>query len=301
MDTTVAAYRAFNRFHTRHVGALDANFLGSELTLPEARVLYEIHTRDPAIASDIAAALGMDAGYLSRVLRRFAARGWIARGRASDARRRPITLTDAGHAVQGVLETRQHGRVAASLAHLDKADAASLAAALGAARNLLGEALGAPIIRDVRDGDMGPIISAQARYYAAAHGWSGGMEALMLDVAARFLRTHVPGRTNCWVAERAGALVGSVFLVDAGNDVAQLRLLHVETAARGHGLGTALVARCVDLARSAGYREIMLWTHSVLIPARRIYEAAGFRHVSTEAHHEFGEPVDGETWVLPLR
>lgn len=300
MQDAVASLRRFNRFFTRHVGALDAQFLDSELTLPEARVLYEVATRAPVLASDIGAALGIDAGYLSRIVRRFLARGLIARERGTDARERPIVLTAAGRAAFEDLDARQRHLVEASLADASEDALAELMRALDTVRAVLADTLDPVTIRDFRDGDMGRIIAAQSRYYAEVHAWSGGMEALMLDVAATFLRSHVPGRTNCWVAERSGALLGSVFLLDAGSGVAQLRLLHVEAAARGTGLGSTLIARCVDLARSAGYRQVMLWTHSVLLPARRRYEAAGFRLVSTEIHEEFGVPVEGETWVLEL-
>ena len=156
------------------------------------------------------------------------------------------------------------------------------------------------MIRDFRAGDMGGVVSRQAEYYGRMHAWSGGMEQLLLKICFDFLRDHVPGRSNCWIAERGGAIVGSVLVVDAGGGTAQLRLLHVEAAARGLGLGSALIERCVDLARAAGYREIMLWTHSVLAPARRLYEAAGSRLASTEMHDEFGVPVEGETWRQPL-
>ena len=155
-------------------------------------------------------------------------------------------------------------------------------------------------IREFRYGDMGAIVTAQTRYYAAAEGWSGGMEALLLEVTSEFLRRHVPGRSNCWIAERGGEPVGSIFCFDAGDGVAQLRLTYVDSAVRGLGVGRDLVARCVDFARAGGYRELMLWTHSNLLPARALYANAGFVLTSTEDHHEFGVPVHGETWVLPL-
>ena len=155
-------------------------------------------------------------------------------------------------------------------------------------------------IRDFRYGDMGPVVTAQARYYAAAHGWRGNMEHLLLGVTGDFLARHVPGRSNCWVAEMHGDPVGSVFCVDAGADVAQLRLLFIDPAARGHGLGTRLIAECVAFARTAGYRELVLWTHTVLAPARRLYAAAGFAVTATAIHDEFGRPEPGETWTLDL-
>jgi GNAT superfamily N-acetyltransferase len=155
-------------------------------------------------------------------------------------------------------------------------------------------------IREFRYGDMGSIVAAQAEYYDRAWGWRGDMEKLLLQVCADFLADHVPGRTNCWVVEQDGRVAGSIFCCDAGNNVAQLRLLHVDDAARGHGLGRRLVTDCVDFARTAGYREMTLWTHAVLLPARRLYAEAGFRVTATAIHDDFGAPVPGETWTLVL-
>lgn len=300
MEQAIAALRAFNRFHTAHVGALNASFLASDMTLPEARLLYEIAMREPVVAGTICSELGIDAGYLSRTLRRFAGRGWIRRNRGSDGRERPVALTPEGRVAFENLDARQYARVADSIAYVTDLEAETLVAALATARSILGDDLGPATIRDFRYGDMGAVVTRQAEYYARYNGWSGSMETLLLDVCAGFLRDHVPGRSNCWIAERGGVMCGSVFVVDAGDNVAQLRLLHVEPLARGLGLGRLLVDRCVALARAAGYREIMLWTHSVLLPARRIYAAAGFEIASTEMHDEFGAPVEGETWRLAL-
>ena len=155
-------------------------------------------------------------------------------------------------------------------------------------------------IREFRYGDMGPIVTAQAGYYAAAEGWTGGMELLLLDTTADFLRAHVPGRSNCWIAELDGAPVGSVFCFDAGEGVAQLRLMYADPSVRGQGVGRGLIAACVQFARDAGYREMKLWTHSVLVPARALYASAGFVLRDEAVHEEFGVPVHGETWVLDL-
>jgi GNAT superfamily N-acetyltransferase len=158
-----------------------------------------------------------------------------------------------------------------------------------------------PAIRPFRYGDMGPIVTAQANYYGAEHGWHGSMEKLLLEITGNFLGDHVPGRSNCWIAEYHDQVVGSVFCVDAGDDIAQLRLLYIDAAVRGLGLGSRLVAECVDFARAAGYRELMLWTHAVLLPARRLYAAAGFGITATATHDDFGRPEPGETWTLDLR
>lgn len=300
MTDAIAALRAFNRFYTGQVGALDAQFLGSNLSLVEARVLYEIAMRESAAASGIAADLGLDAGFLSRIVRRLLAAGLIARGRDGDARRRPLALTENGRDAFARLDARQHAHVAEHLAHLDPAGGAALVDALAQVRALLAPAPAPIELREFRHGDMGPIVVAQTRYYSTHHGWRNGMETMLLDITATFLRTHVAGRSNCWIAERDGAAVGSVFCFDAGGGTAQLRLMYADPSVRGQGVGRRLVEACVGFARAGGYREIILWTHSVLLPARALYARAGFELTSTELHEEFGEPVQGETWTLKL-
>ena len=299
MADAVTALRAFNRFYTRYVGALDAHFLDSDLTLVEARLLYEIANRTDPVAAELQAELGLDAGYASRLLRRFQARGWIVRGRGDDARRRPIALTDAGRAAFADLDTRTRAQVAASIDKLGPGDRDTLVAALGAVHGLLaGE--GAPwSIRTFGAGDLLMLAARQSVLYKD-YGWGRPMEVLQGEVVTAFLRDFKPGREQCWIAERAGLMAGSILLVDAGDDVGQLRLLYVEPWARGLGIGNALVDECVRFGREAGYRKIRLWTHTVLDSARRIYAAAGFHIVSVEVHDEFGKPEQGETWELDL-
>jgi len=299
MDDAIVAVRAFNRFYTRFAGALDAHYLGSELSLAEARLLYEIASRDSPLASELQADLGLDAGYVSRILRRFQSRGWIVRGRGDDARRRPISLTSEGRAEFAALDVRSRESVASRIAALGPVDRDALVAALGAVTGLLGGG-GAPWhIRTFRAGDLALIASRQSILYES-FGWGLPMEILQGEVTTAFLRDFKPGREQCWVAERAGMMAGAVFLCDAGDNVGQLRLLHVEPWARGLGIGSALVAECVKFARQAGYAKVRLWTHTVLTSARRIYEAQGFRIVETAVHDEFGKPEQGEIWELGL-
>jgi DNA-binding MarR family transcriptional regulator/GNAT superfamily N-acetyltransferase len=300
MDDAVAAVRAFNRFYTRSVGALGAHFLGSDLSLTETRLLYEIATREGPLAAALQAELGLDAGYVSRMLRRFESRGWIARGRAEDARARPIALTAAGRAAFAALDARTRADVERRIERLSAGDRATLVAALGAVTGLLSGGDAPWRIRTFRTGDLATIAARQSILYEP-YGWGRPMEILQGEVTTAFLRNFRPGREQCWVAERAGLMAGAVLLVDAGDNVGQLRLLHVEPWARGLGIGSALVGECVAFAREAGYARIRLWTHTVLTSARRIYEAAGFRIVSTEVHDEFGKPEQGETWELELR
>jgi DNA-binding MarR family transcriptional regulator/ribosomal protein S18 acetylase RimI-like enzyme len=299
MDDAIAAVRAFTRFYTRFVGALDAHYLDSDLSLAEARLLYEIANREAPLAAELQAELGLDAGYVSRILRRFQAEGWILRGRGADARRRPISLTGEGRRLFDALDARTRAQVGERIEALGESDRATLVEALGAARALLGGGTAPWHIRSFRAGDLATIAARQSILYES-YGWGRPMEILQGEVTTAFLRDFKPGREQCWVAERAGAMAGAVLLVDAGGNVGQLRLLHVEPWARGLGIGSALVAECVAFARAAGYDRVRLWTHTVLLSARRIYEAAGFRIVSTEVHHAFGKAEQGETWELVL-
>ena len=299
MEDAVAALRAFNRFHTRYAGALDTHYMDSDLSLAEARLLYEIAHRPSPLAAELQAGLGLDAGYVSRMLRRFQANGWISRSRGEDGRRRPIALTEAGRAKFAALDERTRREVERGIEGLAAVDRATLVEALRAVEALLGGGEAPWRIRAFRIGDLAAIASRQAILYES-YGWGRPMEILQSEITAAFLRDFKPGREQCWIAERAGLMAGSVLIVDAGGEVGQLRLLYVEPWARGLGIGQALVAECVAFARGAGYARIRLWTHSVLTSARRIYEGAGFRIVSTEVHEGFGKPEEGETWELEL-
>lgn len=302
MEQTIAAVRGFNRFFTQRVGALDERFLGSDLTLAEARLLFEIAQADRPVAADLQAALGMDAGYVSRLLRRFETRGWIVRARGKgDARRRPIDLTPQGRETFAAIDARQRGEVAAMLAPLGSIQQADLLAALGTIRNLLGTAPKPGFfLRTFRSGDMGLIAARQSRLYEESFGWGRGLEILEGEATTAFLRNFKPGREQCWVAEVGGVMAGSIVLTDEGQDVARLRLFYVEPFARGRGIGDALVRTCVAFAHEAGFAAITLWTHTVLDSARRIYAGHGFHRVDSELHHEFGAPVMGETWQLDM-
>ncbi|HEY5713462.1 MAG TPA: helix-turn-helix domain-containing GNAT family N-acetyltransferase [Allosphingosinicella sp.] len=301
MDDAVAAVRGFTRFYTSFVGALDAHYMDSDLSLAEARLLYEIANRPAPLAAELQADLGLDPGYVSRILHRFQNKGWIERGRGEDGRRRPISITAAGRAAFEAIDVRARAGVAGRIEGLTDTDRETLVGALGAARALLGGGGETPWhIRTFRAGDLAMIAARQSILYEP-YGWGLPMEILQGEVTTAFLRDFKPGREQCWVAERAGMMAGAILLVDAGDNVGQLRLLHVEPWARGLGIGSALVAECVNFGRAAGYDRIRLWTHSILLSARRIYEAAGFHIVSTAVHHEFGKPEQGEIWELALK
>lgn len=301
MEQAIEQFRAFNRAHTRFAAVLAPRYMDSELGVAEARLLYEIAGRQPVLAIDLQDALGLDAGYVSRAIKRFEERGWVARERGTeDARRRPIVLLPAGRTAFDALDatTRAHSR--RQLESLGPGGGPLLGHHLAAARALIEGGPGGWTIRTLRTGDMGAIASRQAIFYAEHYGWERPMELLLGDVTTGFLRDFKPGREQCWVAERGGEMLGSVMLADGGGGVAKLRLLYVEGHARGLGIGDALVRNCIAFARDAGYARLDLWTHTILASARRIYAAQGFELVDSASHTMFGEPVMGETWSLDL-
>jgi DNA-binding MarR family transcriptional regulator/GNAT superfamily N-acetyltransferase len=303
MEDAIAAVRSFNRFYTRRVGALNQRFLGTELSLPEARLLFEIaHADEAPLASDLIRLLGMDAGFVSRVLSRFEARGWIVRETGEDdARRRPLRVTPAGLAVFGVVDRRQRGEVEAMVKDLAPGQQADLIAALGQARTLLDPHPDRRFrVRTFRTGDLGLLAARQSILYREEYGWGRGLEHNVSETVTNFLGGYREGRDECWIAEVEGAMAGSIILTDEGEGLSRLRLFYVEPAARGRGIGDALVTTCLNFARAAGYREMMLWTHAVLTSARRIYAAHGFQITETAMHDDFGKPELGEIWRLTL-
>ena len=302
MDETIAAVRAFNRFYTGLVGALDERFLGADVTLAEARVLFEIARADAPVAAELEQATGLDKGYLSRLLRRFEGRGLVRRGKApGDGRRRPIELTPAGRTLFEWIDARQRDAVADIVRKLAPFQRGDLAATLATARRLLDPAPARSwSLRPWRTGDLGWLASRQAIFYEETHGWGRGLELNVLEATVRFLGEYQEGRDAGWIAETDGAPAGSVLLTDEGEGIARLRLLYVEPFARGLGVGDALVRACVDFAKARGCRAVTLWTHEVLTSARRLYAAHGFRIVETAVHHDFGKPELGETWRLEL-
>lgn len=302
LERRVAAVRRFNRFYTSRIGVL--HYLGGEFSLAEVRVLYELaHRVDPPTATELCRELGVDAGYLSRLLRGFERRRLITRRRSSvDGRRSHVALTAAGRAAFAPLGARSHDEVVALLTPLAEADQQRLVEAMHTIEGVLGGDDRTPpfTLRPHRPGDMGWVVQRHGALYAEEFGWDERFEALVATIVARFIERHDPARERCWIAEKDGARIGSVFLVRRSKTVAQLRLLLVEPKARGLGVGTRLVAECERFAREAGYRMIVLWTNSVLLAARRIYEAAGYRLTHTEPHTSFGHDLVGETWEKTL-
>lgn len=303
-DRSVDAVRRFNRFYTRRIGALGEGHLDTPFSLTEARVIYELAHRDAATAAGLVQELGLDAGYLSRILRSFQERGLLdRRPSTTDARQSRLSLTDAGRATFAQLNATAHRDVAAMLDALPVADRERLVAAMRTIEEALAgsSAPGEPyVLRDPRPGDLGWVVQSHGELYAREYGWNAEFEALVAEIVAAYVREFRPERERCWIAERGGENVGSIFCVRHSDDVAKLRLLLVDPRARGLGLGARLVDECVRFARGAGYRTLTLWTNDVLHAARRIYVAAGFRLVREESHHSFGHDLVSQTWELEL-
>jgi DNA-binding MarR family transcriptional regulator/GNAT superfamily N-acetyltransferase len=303
-DGLVAVVRGFNRFYTRQIGVLDEGHLNSSFSLAEVRVLYELAHRDRPPASELARDLGLDAGYLSRMLRGFRGRGLVARARSQeDARQSRLELTRKGKQVFGPLERRASKAVAEMLRPLNDEQRTRLAGAMGAIRGLLdpgADGLAAYRLRAHRPGDMGWVISRHGALYAREYGWDERFEALVAEIVAKFIQNFDARRERCWIAERGGEPVGSVFAVKESEETARLRLLLVDPAARGTGLGSRLVEECIGFARQAGYQSMVLWTQSILQAAQHIYRKAGFQLTREEEHAEFGVPLTGQTWELRL-
>ncbi len=305
-STEVDAVRRFNRFYTRQVGALQEGLLQSPFSLAEARVLYEIAQREEITAAELSALLRMDAGYLSRLLRRLRDRRLVAvQPSRSDARRGLIRLTKSGRQAFTKLNASSHEEVKAELARLSAPARGRLVTAMRTVEELLGDQArtaknGSYVLRPPKPGDMGWVVQRHGALYALEYAWDERFEALVARIVAEFVEQHDPKRERCWIAEADGKPVGSVFLVKRNEETAKLRLLLVEPDTRGMGIGARLVDECVRFARSAGYRKMTLWTNSVLKAARHIYVKAGFKRVKSERHHSFGRSLVGETWELRL-
>jgi len=299
---TIAAIRDFNRLYTRQLGLLNQGFLGSRLTLTEARVLYELAMRADVTAGEVAADLQLDVAYLSRILSKFRQRGWLNRKASkSDARRQHLRLTAAGRAAFRPLDGEAKAQVAEIIAPMSVADRSSLVAALGEVRRAVAPAEDSAVtIRGLKIGDIGWITHRQGLLYAEEYGWDVTYEGLVAKILSDFVAEHDERFSGAWIAERDGVILGSVFLVKASPTVGQLRLLYVEPRARGMGVGRRLVQACIEGAHARGYRKLKLWTNDVLGSARRIYEAAGFQLTSEEPHRSFGKTLTGQMLELRL-
>jgi DNA-binding MarR family transcriptional regulator/GNAT superfamily N-acetyltransferase len=303
-DRRVGDVRHFNRFWTRQIGVLREGYLESPFSLTEVRVLYELAHREETTASELGEELGLDAGYLSRILRGFEKHGLIhKRPSEADGRRRLLRLTKRGREAFAPLDARSRSEIGAMLCGVSIAGQERLVKAMRAIERLLG---GRPdpvvpyVLRPHRPGDMGWVVHRHGVLYAREYGWDEHFEALVAEIVAKFIQQYDPRLERCWIAERDDEMVGCVFLVRESEEIAKLRLLLVEPEARGLGIGSRLVEECIRFARQAGYLKITLWTNDVLNSARRIYEAMGFRLVHEKPHHSFGHDLVGQTWELML-
>ena len=305
IDQRAEEVRQFNRFYTRHVGALGDAHLGSPFSLTELRVLYELAHRDRPTATEIGDALGLDRGYLSRTLRAFKRQGLIATTTGADRRQALLALTAAGRRAFAPHQKAAHDAVVRTLSPLPNEQQQRILRAMHDIRAAFGDPdLPKPdepfIVRTHRPGDMGWIVHRHGVVYFDEYGYDERFEALVAGVVAGFVKNLKPDRERCWIAERDGDIVGSVFVVEKTKTVAQLRLLLVEPRARGLGLGRRLVQEVVEFSRRAGYKRVQLWTQSELTAARRIYAAAGFEIVGKEGHESFGKKLNAEVWELTL-
>jgi DNA-binding MarR family transcriptional regulator/N-acetylglutamate synthase-like GNAT family acetyltransferase len=283
---------------------LEQRLYDSPFSLTEARVLYELAQRDNLSAKAIGIELGLDAGYLSRIVQNFQDKGLITRkASAVDRRQYDLCLTAKGRQAFARLTRSSQDDVAAMLRALSPGNGARLVQAMATIERLMGSPAGvapAATLYGPRPGDMGWVVQSHGALYAAEYGFDASFEALVAEIAAKFLASYDASRERCWIADIEGAQVGSVFLVRQSDDVAKLRLLLVDPAGRGQRLGHRLVAECIAFARQCGYRKITLWTQSILVAARKIYQDAGFVLVATEPHRSFGQDLVGETWEREL-
>jgi DNA-binding MarR family transcriptional regulator/GNAT superfamily N-acetyltransferase len=286
--------RSFNRFYTRHIGVLNQGLLDSPYSLTEARVLYELANRQGVSASDLTVDLGLDPGYLSRILARFQ-KAHLLRRKASpaDRRRLLLELTPEGRKAFAPLNQRSHDQADTMLNQLSAPDQNRLLQAMRTIQDVLDPQPKALVLRDPRRGELGWIIHRQAVLYAEEYGWTSDYETLIAGIVSQ-------GFERCWIAEFGGRIAGSVFLMVGEGTVAKLRLLYVEPFCRGKGVGRTLVRACIEFARESGYTVITLWTNSILTAARKIYETEGFQLLKEEKHRSFGHDLTGQTWELKL-
>lgn len=302
----VQTVRRFNRLYTQRIGLLQRSYLDGGYSLSHVRVLYELAQQRDATASSLGASLGIDLGYLSRILKRFEKDKLLVRTRASsDARQTFLNLSARGRALAAHYQERAGQETHKLIDHMSEPQQQRLVQAMSAIEELLDPptpTTQAPayVLRPHRAGDLGFIVYRHGALYAQEYGWGAGFEALVAEIAARFLRNYDAAFERCWIAERGSEIVGSVLVTRQSKTVAQLRLLLVEPSARGLGIGRHLIDECVRFARNTGYRKLSLWTNDNLHAARHLYEAAGFRLLESKRHKDFGVELTGQTWALQL-
>ncbi|WP_119303225.1 bifunctional helix-turn-helix transcriptional regulator/GNAT family N-acetyltransferase [Dongia deserti] len=301
----VEAVRRFSRFYTRQVGVLHEGYNGSEFSLTEARIIYELAHREAATASDLAKYLGLDPGYLSRVLKNFQERGLVQRQASDvDARQYLLSLTELGQMRFAELNARSRNDMVQMLGTLTARQQQRLVSAMSEIETLLSaepERGASYILRPHQPGDIGWAVQKHGELYAREYGFDESFEALAAEIGAKFLKEFDPKKERAWIAEKNSENVGCVFLVRQSDEIAKLRMLLVDPKARGLGIGKRLVEECIRFARDRGYKKITLWTNDILVTAGHIYKQCGFKLVAEERHHSFGHDLVGQTWELDLR
>ncbi len=305
LEEHIGAVRQFNRFITQQIGVLGEGLLHTPYSLSEARILYELGHGQGLTAARLCRQLDLDAGYLSRILEGFKNQGLIEKIRSeTDGRQYILHLTPLGKEAFALLDWRSRDEVAEMLGRLSGENQKRLLKAMQTIQNVLDEGKHEPpepfILREPEPGDMGWVVHRHGVIYAQEYGWDATFEALVAQIVSDYILNLKPGRERCWIAEMDGEIVGSVFVVQANQETAKLRLLLVEAKARGLGLGTRLVEECIRFARRSGYKKLTLWTNSVLVAARHIYQKTGFKIVEQEAYQNFGKELVSETWELVL-
>lgn len=307
IEERIEAFRHFNRFMTRQVGALREGLLHTPYTLTESRILFEIADSEYVTASDLTMELGLDSGYLSRILSRLEENGLLYKERSEqDGRQRILKLTANGKKAFSLLNERSNNEVVELFQGLSDGEQQQLIHSMQTIERLLNKNEGLKFsgpyfLRQHQHGDMGWVVHMHGALYAKEYGWDEHFEALVSQIVADFINHFNPEKERCWIAEMNGEIVGSIFVVDGGEDTAKLRLLLIDPKARGLGLGTKLVEECITFSKRAGYKKMVLWTNSVLKEARKIYQRKGFKLIAEENHHSFGKNLVGETWELILK
>ena len=303
LDRRVDGIRRFNRLYTQRIGLLTDTFLRTPYTLAETRVLWELAQQDSTSPGELASTLGMDAGYLSRIVRRFEQQGFVTRSSSpADGRRVELALTAQGRQAFAPMNERQHNDIAILLQALPAERQERVVRAMAEIESALvpGARRGEILLRDPEPGDFGWVVERHAALYGSEYGFGGSFEGDVAEIIAAYVAHFQPDLERCWIAERDGVRCGSVFMVRENDTTARLRLLLLEPSARGSGLGRRMVRTCIDFARGNGYESIVLWTHSVLAAARAIYESEGFILVSTQSNAKWGPVLTSETWELVL-
>jgi DNA-binding MarR family transcriptional regulator/GNAT superfamily N-acetyltransferase len=300
----IRVVRGFNRFFTKQIGVLREGLLHSPYSLTEARIIFELANQSNLTATKLGNALGLDTGYLSRILNKLEQLRLIKKNRSDDdGRQRLISLTTKGEKIFSLLDTRSNDEVSEMLSRLNESGRARLIEAMQTIEDIFNQGskhLKSVYLRHHEPGDMGWVIRQHGLFYHQRYGWDESFEAFVSQICADFINQYDPQKERCWVAEMQDEQIGSIFCVNAGENVAKLRMLLVAPKARGLGLGTKMVKECIRFARRVGYKKITLWTNDILIDARKIYEKQGFKLVKEESHHSFGHDLVGQNWDLML-